>query len=110
MYDSAPIATINLGSTTAGFVNYEVNLTSVPTGIHDLYFLFTTEASVRKNLMVVDYWQFKPVDETPVSAPSALQRASQDIYYTTGGIPVKHPTHSGIYVQKGRKVVKNGRE
>ena len=110
LYESAPIATINLGSTTAGFVNYEANLTSVPTGIHDLYFLFTTEASVRKNLMVVDYWQFKPVDETPVSAPSTLQRASQDIYYTTGGIPVKHPTHSGIYVQKGRKVVKNGRE
>ena len=109
MYDNTPIATINIGSTTSNFVNFEATLTSVPTGKHDLYFLFTTEASVRKNLMTVDYWQFKPVDETSISNPDASPTAAQAIFYTPGGIPMKQPARSGIYVQKGRKVVKKGR-
>lgn len=105
MFGNSPIATIRV-NTRGKFTDYEAAITDSPTGIHDLYFLFTSDTDVRENLMAVDYWQFTPTDEAQSITPTSITPDNPGVYYTPSGIPTKLPVGHGIYIQDGKKVMK----
>lgn len=104
MYENLPIATVHI-TETGRFSLYEIPVTDTPTGIHDLYFLFTSDTDVHTNLMAVDYWQFHPTDTPEAVISISSDSPNSGIYYTPAGIPTRQPIGHGIYIQDGRKTI-----
>ena len=113
MYENLPIATVHI-TETGRFSLYEIPVTDTPTGIHDLYFLFTSDTDVHTNLMAVDYWQFHPTDTPEAVISISSDSRNSGIYYTPAGIPTvrpeltskaRQPIGHGIYIQDGRKTI-----
>ena len=105
MYGNEPIATIHV-TDKGKFNNYEAPVTNSPTGIHDLYFLFTSDNAVQENIMAVDYWQFKQADEALSITTTSIDTDKSAIYYTPAGVTTKHPVGHGIYIKDGKKVLR----
>lgn len=104
MYGNDPIATIHV--TESSFTNYETSIADMPTGKHDIYFLFTSDSDVHNNIMAVDYWQFKQTDTPQSISSTSVDKSDSGLYYTTSGVPVKTPVNHGIYIKDGKKVLK----
>ena len=112
MYDNTPIATISV--VDKGFTNYETTLQTKPTGIHDLYFLFTSNSDVRKNLMVVDYWQFKRAEDTGIKENVIIEGLKNVSIYNLQGQRVSVNSDSsapsalpkGVFIKDGKKIIK----
>ena len=77
------------------------DLTSVPTGIHDVHFSFLGSSTT--TLFNWDWWQFNEFTSAIEAVPQSAQSASS-VIYNLQGIPVKSPT-KGIYIKNGKKTV-----
>lgn len=77
------------------------DLTSVPTGVHDLHFSFL--GSTSESIFNWDWWQF---NQQASAVPEVRSEDRNDArFYTLQGIPVERPTTRGIYIKNGKKVV-----
>ena len=76
------------------------DLTSTPTGIHDVHFSFV--GAGEETLFNWDWWQFNG-NTTGIESVQDKPSASNTPFYTLQGIPVEQPSQ-GIYIKDGKKV------
>lgn len=108
---SEPLAVFDVPADSY-WADLQTALTSSPTGVHDIYFVFSATGSETSKLLKFDSWQFS-VDPTAIDAvtvsPDGGKDASRDggIYDISGRkIHSQTAAPSGIYIRNGKKYVK----
>ena len=103
------IGRVNVTDTGGEWTGFSTELTSVPTGIHDLYFTFSGSGT---SIFDFDSWQFhREADDIReigrldgfTTSPSSN---SQVLYDLSGRKIVNGSLPTGLYVKDGRKVIK----